>query len=185
MNDTLKKIRDFVLNLSAEEITLAQETLENGTILEADSFEAGQAVYIVNPDGNVPLPAGEYQIGDMMLVVEEDGIIAAMNPIEEAPAEEVPAEEAPAEEVAAIEYVSVEDFNMAIEEIKSMMADLIAMIDDKEAAIAEMSAEKVELQKELSEKEDALKINHAPIELKAVPASNGKERILERIRNTK
>ena len=33
-----------------KEVKLAQEVLEDGAVLEADSFEAGQAVSIVNED---------------------------------------------------------------------------------------------------------------------------------------
>jgi hypothetical protein len=62
-------------------------TLENGTVLEAESFEAGQEVFILTDDEKVALPVGEYELEDgMILVVAEEGLIAE---IKEAVEEEV------------------------------------------------------------------------------------------------
>ena len=44
----ISKIKE-VVGLS-EEIKLEQQTLDNGTILEAESFEAGQEIFIVTED---------------------------------------------------------------------------------------------------------------------------------------
>ena len=59
---------------------LAQQTLDNGTIIEADSFEAGQSVFIVTEDEKVALPIGEYKLEDgSTLIVEEEGVIASIS----------------------------------------------------------------------------------------------------------
>ena len=50
-NDMISKIKE-VVGLS-EEIKLEQQTLENGAILEAESFEAGQEIFIVTEDEKV------------------------------------------------------------------------------------------------------------------------------------
>ena len=59
-NNVIEKIKD-VLNLN-EEVKLEQQALENGTVLEADSFEADNEVFIVTEDERVAVPVGEYQL---------------------------------------------------------------------------------------------------------------------------
>ena len=69
-NDMISKIKD-VLNLS-EEVKLEQQALENGTVLEAETFEAGSEVFIVTEDEKVAVPVGEYELEDgKILVVAE------------------------------------------------------------------------------------------------------------------
>ena len=88
-NDMISKIKD-VLNLS-EEVKLEQQALENGTVLEAEAFEAGNEVFIVTEDEKVAVPVGEYELEDgKILVVAEEGLIAE---IKEAAAEEEVVEE--------------------------------------------------------------------------------------------
>ena len=52
---------------------LAEVKLENGTILEAESFEKGNEVFIKTEDERVALPVGEYLIedGKTLKVIEE------------------------------------------------------------------------------------------------------------------
>jgi len=98
-NDMISKIKD-VLNLS-EEVKLEQQALENGTVLEAEAFEAGNEVFIVTEDEKVAVPVGEYELEDgKILVVAEEGLIAEIK--------EAGAEEAPEEEVEATEDVVLE-----------------------------------------------------------------------------
>jgi len=67
---------DIVENIE-QGVKLAQMTLENGTVLEAESFEAGQEVFILTDDEKVALPVGEYELEDgMILAVAEEGLIA-------------------------------------------------------------------------------------------------------------
>ena len=70
---TLNKVK-AVLGL---EVNLEQMKLDNGTIVEADSFAKGESIFIVTEDDKVALPKGEYEMEDgKKLVIEEDGIIA-------------------------------------------------------------------------------------------------------------
>jgi len=81
--EMLSKIK-ALLNTS---VKLAQQTLDNGTVIEAESFEAGQSVFIVTEDERVALPIGEYKLEDgRSLVVEEEGVIASIGEAE-APAD--------------------------------------------------------------------------------------------------
>lgn len=91
--EMLKRIQTL-LNTRVE---LEDRKLDNGTVISADEFAEGQPVFIVTEDERIPMPVGEYQMEDgSMLVVEEEGVIAA---IKSAEAEEEVVEEV-AEEVA-------------------------------------------------------------------------------------
>ena len=75
INDLFKR---FNINLSATELSdeievnlEAQAVLENGTIIytDADSFDEGADVFIVNEEGErIPLPQGEYTLQDDRII---------------------------------------------------------------------------------------------------------------------
>jgi len=128
----IEKIKN-VLNLS-EEVKLEQMKLENGTVLEAESFEAGKEVFIVTEDEKVAVPVGEYELEDgKMIVVAEEGIISEIKDAEaaEEEVEEVEAEEEKKEEEMA--YATKEE----LAEVKEMIEEIKAMLEPKE----EMSAD--------------------------------------------
>ena len=130
-NDMISKIKD-VLNLS-EEVKLEQQALENGTVLEAEAFEAGNEVFIVTEDEKVAVPVGEYELEDgKILVVAEEGLIAE---IKEAGEEETTEEEVEATEDVVLEeekeemgYATKEE----LAEVKSMIEEIKAMLEPKE-----------------------------------------------------
>lgn len=153
--ETLNKIANLLnVDLSAqEEVKLEQMRLENGTVIEAEAFEAGESVFIVTEDERVALPIGEYELeGGMILVVAEEGLIAEMR---EAGAEEA---EEPAEEVEAAEeekeemgYATKEELGAAIDELKGMIDEIKAMMSPKEEEMSEEAQEvKEETKEELS-----------------------------------
>ena len=140
--EMLNKIKTFlgeetadIVNDVKEKVELATAKLDNGTVLEAEAFEAGNEIFIVTEDDKVALPVGDYTMEDgKMLVVAEEGIIAEIKDLEEAPAEdEVEAEE-------ELGYVTKEELAEAVSEIKAMIEDM-----KKE----EMSEDEVELSEEL------------------------------------
>jgi len=139
---------DIVENIEKQEVELAQAKLDNDTVLEAESFEAGQEVFIVTEDDKVALPVGDYTMEDgKMLVVAEEGIIAE---IKEATEEEATDEE----EVEAEEelgYVTKEELAEAVSEIKAMIEDMKKEEMSEEAEV-ELSEElPKEVKEELSE----------------------------------
>ena len=76
------------------EVKLEQMKLNDGvTVIEADSFEANNEVFIITEDEQkIPMPIGEYVVENgMLLIVTQEGVIAEIKE-QEAPAEE-PAEE--------------------------------------------------------------------------------------------
>jgi len=123
-NDMISKIKE-VVGLS-EEVKLEQQTLENGAILEAESFEAGKEIFIVSEDEKIAVPVGEYQMEDgRILVVAEEGLIA-----------EIKAEEEEAEEVEEVEAKDEEEEMYAtkreLAEVKEMIEEIKAMLEPKE-----------------------------------------------------
>ena len=134
-NDMISKIKE-VVGLS-EEVKLEQQALENGTVLEADAFEADNEIFIVTEDENekVALPVGGYQLEDgRILVVAEEGIISEVKEAgEEEVEEEVEEVEAQEEEKEEMGYATKEE----LQEVKDMIEEIKAMLEPKE----EMSSE--------------------------------------------
>jgi len=154
-NEILNKIKNIVgekVELSEEKIEMAEVTLENGTVLVAESFEAGKSVFIKTEDEEIALPVGEYELEDKtILVVTEEGLIdsikeaAKEEAVEEEElseeSEEVKETELEEEEKEEMNYVTKEEFTSAVEEIK-------AMIDEKLGNKEEMKEEVIEDTKE-------------------------------------
>jgi hypothetical protein len=157
-------------------------TLENGTVIEADSFEAGQAVFIVTEDGQVALPVGDYTLPDgKMLVVTEEGIIGEIKEAEmpEAEAPEVEVEvEASAEE--SPEFVTKADFEAALNEIKSMFS---AITPKAEEPNVELSAEPMPAAKAI--KPNPEKESKKELKFHQVKATTSEQRILAKISQIK
>jgi len=149
--NALKTIKTYL----GMEVKLAQMKLADGvTVLEFDSLEVGKEVFIVNENGNVPLPIGEYELEDgNILEVYEDGIIGEVKskeeeqpPMEEKdPVAEVPVEASvePQREVKKVVKSTIEEQHFAeIEELKKQIVELKAMIEIKE----EVKEEVIELE---------------------------------------
>lgn len=145
--DMLNQIKTLLGVEETEKVELAQMTLDNGTVLEAEAFEANNEVFIVTEEEKIALPVGEYTLEDgRILAVEEEGIIKEIKATE---TEEVEAAE---EEMA---YVTREEFGQAIDEIKAMIESL----GKKEEEMAE------EVKEELSAQEPATEpLKHNPEE---------------------
>jgi len=160
--DTLNSVR----TLLGLETKLEQMKLENGTILEADKFEADQPVFIVTDDEKVALPIGSYKMENgFTLSVEKDGVIASLEEVSEETEEEVETEE----EEKEMGYVSRDEFEMALQEIKKMIDDLRPEDEEEkveeevkeEEVEEELSSETAELKAELSKPASA-PIKHNP-----------------------
>ena len=130
--ETLLKVK----TLLGLEVQLEERKLENGTRFEAESFEAGKEVFIVtDEDQRIAVPVGEYLLDDgMMLIVEEEGIIAGLTESEEEVVSETV--EAPVvEEVEAAEEADVADWKgmeIRIKNLEDAISDLKA---DKESKV--------------------------------------------------
>jgi hypothetical protein len=142
-----------IKTLLGMEVKLAQMKLIDGvTLIEAETFEPEQPVFIVNGEDRVALPVGDYELEDgMMLMVEVEGVIKEVMPMaEEAPAAEeaAPIEpeveaqaEAPSAAKKIIESVSKETFFSEIEKLRSEIAELKLSKEVKEVVKEELSVQ--------------------------------------------
>ena len=131
------------------EVKLEQMALDNGTILEAESFEVGIEIFVVNEEDRIPLPAGDYMLenGKMLAVVDEGVIAEIKEPTEEAPEVEVEAEAETATPKKVVESISKEMFFAEIEKLRSeitqLRTDLSAEPIVEEVKEVELSAEPI------------------------------------------
>ena len=161
--EMLNQIRETLgIELSEQKVELATMTLENGTQIEAESFESGQQVFIVSDsEDSVPLPIGEYSLesGETLSVTEEGIIGEIKEASSEEPAEEEASEVEASEEDAAEKVKSEETTHKVVyatkeevENLSSMITEIKTMLEAKEAAPAveenvndiELAAEAVE-----------------------------------------
>ena len=156
-NNVIKKIKD-VLNLN-EEVKLEQAKLDNGTVIEADSFESGVEVFIVTEDEKVALPVGEYILEDgKILVIAEEGVISEIKDAEAEEVEEVEEVEA-AEEEESLGYATKEE----LAEVKDMIEEIKAMLEPKE----DLSEDLGNLLTEELAKHEKVELNEVPVEVQA------------------
>jgi hypothetical protein len=163
-NEAIKQIKTL-LGLETE-VKLAQARLLDGTtVIEAEVFEAGMEVFIVTEEGNVPMPVGEYEMegGELILVVEEEGIIAEIKEkVEETEEEEAPAPEA---ETEVVEEEMSEETRQPKKTIESIIKEtLFSEIEKIKAENEELKAELAALKNatELSAVEDIKPIQYNP-----------------------
>tara|TARA_R110002020_G_scaffold283158_1_gene498904 strand:+ start:27671 stop:28312 length:642 start_codon:yes stop_codon:yes gene_type:complete len=153
-----------------KEVKLAQMKLEDGvTVIEAETFEEGQAVVIVTEDEQkIALPEGEYILEDgMILKVEEEGIIASISEKEEVEKEkedkeykekeaeeEVAASSKPTqtatpkkvvEAVTKESYFSAEDLKTISDLIDSKLANFKTELSDEKTEDKKEESKEVEL----------------------------------------
>jgi hypothetical protein len=157
---------------SIREVKFEQMTLENGAVLEAEVFEAGNEVFVVSGDDRVPAPVGEHILSDgRVLVITEEGLIAE---IKEAAAEEVEEEkievevEASAEESTELAEVEVKEEAPAVAAIVEKVLEEIAMMREEMKAMREemggyaKKEEMAAVKAELSAAPAAKPIKHNP-----------------------
>ena len=127
MSDVLTQIK----KLLGMEVKLEQMKLDNGTVIEAEMFEAGQAVFIVNGQDRVALPVGEYTLEDgRILVVATEGEIAevkdAMPKQPEAPEVEVEVEQSaePTPTAKKVIESTVKESHFSKEEVEALKTEI-------------------------------------------------------------
>ena len=166
----LNKVKELIGVELSEEVKLAQATLENGTVIESESFEAGSEVFIITEDEKVALPIGEYKLEDgETLIVEEEGIIASVGAVEEEIEEEVEAAEDKKEEMEYATKAELSEIKAMIDEIKAMIEpkeemseEGVSSIKSEETTTKTVYAEKEEVKEELSAETPVEKITHNP-----------------------
>ena len=150
----MSNVVNQIKTLLGIDVKLAQMSLDNGTVLEAEVFEANQSVFIVNGEDRIALPVGEYKLEDgMILIVAEEGIIAEIKEAEAVVEEEAPAEveveveqemsEAPVAKKVIESIVKESHFSKEQEEIE-MLKKEIEMLKKE---IEDLKGEKEEVEK--------------------------------------
>lgn len=157
----MSNVINQIKTLLGMEVKLAQMALENGTIIEAEVFEAGASVFIVNEEDRIALPVGEYKLEDgMILIVAEEGIIAEIKEAEvevEEPAEvEVEVEQEMSEAPVAKKVIEStvkethfskeqEDIEMLKKEVESLKKEIEGLknykVEKEDVEKTEMSAQ--------------------------------------------
>tara|TARA_Y100000401_G_C8293731_1_gene210166 strand:+ start:395 stop:994 length:600 start_codon:yes stop_codon:yes gene_type:complete len=177
-----------------ENIQLAQLKLENGTVLEADTFEQNMEVFILSDDERISLPVGEYQLEDgRTLKVEEEGVISeiGMNEhYEDKEKEEKKEEEEDKDkDKEKMEYVTKEEFKKEMDDLRKYMEDMMKHKDEEKEKEKEEMASQVatEIAVEMSKQPAAKAIKHSPEnkedKKKFVFADNRRQTTLDRIMN--
>lgn len=172
--EMLKRIQTL-LNTRVE---LEDRKLDNGTVISADEFAEGQPVFIVTEDERIPMPIGEYQMEDgSMLVVEEEGVIAAIKSAEAEEEEVEVAEEVVEEEMSEVAepkkvvesnivetHFSEEQKSELVEAILSSVNPLIEELQNKVSELeAKLSAEvEVKAEEEVVEQQLSKAFKHTP-----------------------
>lgn len=137
----------------------AEARTASGQTIEAESFEAGNAVFLRTSEGDlIPLPEGEYELEDgSRIMVDMEGTIAEFMPAEAGAEEEMAEEKVPepqemSEEVAEekaeepVEFATVEQLNAVKEEILAGLEIVAQQMKAVEAKKVELSeTQKAEL----------------------------------------
>jgi len=190
--ETLSKIAGLLnvdLAEETQEVSLESMKLDNGTVVEAESFEAGSSVFIATEDEKVALPVGEYNLEDgRMMIIVDEGVIGEIREAgNESEEEEVEAaeEEVKEEEMA---YATKEELGAAMDELKGMIEEVKQMMNPKEEEMSaeEQVSEEATEQVEMSAQEPAAKPIKANPEAQVQKdmmkfANNGRKSTLDRV----
>lgn len=145
------------------EVKLEEMKLENGTVVEAESFEKGKEIFIKTDDERVAMPVGEYLLEDgRLVVVEEEGIIADVREV----SDEVPAKEneegeeitsdlskennMEKEEKEELGYATKEELTLAVDEVKAMIEEIKESLGDKKKEMSDDEELSANIKEELS-----------------------------------
>ena len=139
-----KKVKIFLKSILPMETKLEDMSLADGvTTIQAEKFEKDYAVFIVMPEAEpVPLPVGEYELADgMILKVEVEGIIASVEmPVEEN--EPIEPTEVP------VEAEKVQQQTTAKKIVRSTVEEQhFSKVESLEAKVLELEAKVLELSK--------------------------------------
>ena len=183
-NDMVNQIKTL-LNI---EVKLEEMKLDNGTVVEAESFESGKEIFIVTDDDKVALPVGEYMMEDSrLLVVEEEGMIADLKEV----SDEVPQEEETEDLEEEADVADWKGMESRIQNLEDAIADLkkdkVEASDDASTLKSRTVKEEFSAE-ELSSEPAAEAIKHNPEgetlkEMKFVYSQNRTETTLDRILN--
>jgi len=135
------------------EVKLEEQKLENGTRVEAESFEKGKEIFILTDDEKVAMPVGEYLLEDgRLVVIEEEGLIADVREVSDEVPEKEEESKDETEDLEEKEEEMVEDDEADVEDWAGMekrIKNLEDAISDLKSKIGEGNMEEeVEMEEE-------------------------------------
>jgi hypothetical protein len=149
--EMLKQIKTL-LNI---EVKLEEQKLENGTRVEAESFEKGKEIFILTDDQKVAMPVGEYLLEDgRLVVIEEEGLIADVREVSDEAPEKEEAEEDVKDETEDLEEddeAAVEDWagmEKRIKNLEDAISDLKSKVGEKDMKEDEVEMEQDEVSRQ-------------------------------------
>jgi hypothetical protein len=165
--EILSRVYDIVMGKeeSTVEVELAQvKTADGAAIFDAESFDVGQAVFIVTEEGNIPVPMGEYILEEgLKIKVDEQGVIVEVEAEGAETTEEVVEEVEAKDEPMKEETGMMESMPKKVVKSKTEMEEsYFSKFETRLSAIekaneelktlnVELSAENEELKKQLAE----------------------------------
>ena len=144
----LKQIKTL-LNI---EVKLEEQKLENGTRVEAESFEKGKEIFILTDDQKVAMPVGEYLLEDgRLVVIEEEGLIADVREVSDEAPEKEEAVKDETEDLEEDDEAAVEDWagmEKRIKNLEDAISDLKSKIGEKDMKEDEVEMEQEEVSRQ-------------------------------------
>ena len=147
--------------LLGRNVKLEQQVLENGTVVEADSFAVGQSIFAIDGENKEPLGVGEYVMADgLKLYVTEIGVIGEIA----SPSTEEAEDELKSKKDKEVEMAEVP---ATLEEILTALVDAIQpKLDEMQAKIDALSGGQTAMKEQLSLTASKHTV-HKPTELKS------------------
>jgi len=148
------------------QVNLEEQKLENGTVVEAESFVKGKEIFIKTDDEKVAMPVGEYLLEDgRLVVVKEEGIIDDVREVsDEVPQKEMEEDKKDEEETVDLEDDGKEAAVYDWQGMEKRIKNLEDAIADLKSRMGEKSVEtNEEEKKEEEDKKENLSAAAAPI----------------------
>lgn len=157
-------ILNRIMTLLSSKVELKQMTLQDGSIIECSTYEAGSDVFKIDGENKEPLEIGEYIMEDgSKLYVTETGKIGEI-----ASAQTEGVEKEMAKDAAPADEEKMAQVPATLEEIvQSVMDAVMPLINDLQAKVEAMSGietEMKEVQEKLSSQIVTKPTIHKPIE---------------------
>ena len=144
----LKEIHKSLFGEQPKDVEMAEARLENGETIVAESFEAGNPVFLRTEDGDIPLPEGEYALEDgSRSVVSAEGVIAEYAPAAET--EQASEKEEMSKEEPKEEFLTKSEFEAWAEGFTSEILKGFELVKPKEEHKSEDLKKEVELKAEV------------------------------------
>lgn len=175
-NTVLNKIMTLLSSDTKKEVSFVIAKLVDGTEVESETFDVGEAVEVIAEDGTkTPAPDGEHELflrdeeGNevRIRIITKDGIIETRENVEEATEEpkaeeEMSSESDSEEETLEEEEVKEEEVVINLEEVVKTVEEMSYRIEELEKKLAEMQVEE-EVEEEILEEEELPKLDGAPV----------------------